>query len=80
MKVSEWPLSRKRDFSLYGYIHRVSKPSLILSFFPPQKRKVALQIQYKSTRTHRTRAYVKKKMASVEQESVGFREEIGNLK
>jgi len=58
----------------------VSKPSLILSSFPPQKRKVALRIQYKSTRTHRTLAYVKKKMASVEQENVGFIEEIGNLK
>jgi len=54
-----------------------------VSYFLPfrlREAKVAPQIQYKSTRTHRTRAYVKKKMANVEQENAGFREEIGNLK
>jgi len=54
-----------------------------VSYFLPfrlREAKVAPHIQYKSTRTHRTRAYVKKKMANVEQENAGFREEIGNLK
>jgi len=48
--------------------------------FRLKEAKVALRIQYKSTRTHHTRAYVKRKMASVEQENAELREEIGNLK
>jgi len=54
-----------------------------VSYFLPfrqREAKVAPRIQYKSTRTHHTRAYVKKKMATVEQENAGLREEIGNLK
>jgi len=59
----------------------MSKSSLTLSPFLPQKEaKVAPRIQYKSTRTHCTRAYVKRKMASAEQENVALREEVGNLK
>jgi len=62
-------------------IHKMSKPSLTLSLFSAsEKAKVAPQIQYKPTRTHHTRAYGKRKMASDEEENVGLREEIGNLK
>jgi len=59
----------------------MSKSSLTLSPFPPQKEvKVAPRIQYKSTRAHYTRAYVKRKMASAEQENAELRKEVGNLK
>jgi len=59
----------------------MSKSSLTLSPFPPQKEaKVAPRIRYKSTRTHYTRAYVKRKTASAEQENVKLREEVSNLK
>jgi len=59
----------------------MSKSSLTLSPFPPQKEaKVAPRIRYKSTRSHYTRAYVKRKMASAEQENAELREEVSNLK
>jgi len=63
-------------------IHKMSKSSLTLSPFPPQRRevKVAPRIQYKPTRAHYTRAYVKRKMASAEQENAALREEVGNLR
>ena len=62
-------------------IHKLSRSSLTLSPFPPQKEaKVAPRIRYKSTRTHYTRAYVKRKTASAEQENVKLREEVSNLK
>jgi len=61
-------------------IHKVSKPSLILSSFLPQKRKSGQRIQYKPTRVHNTRAYIKKRMATTEQDNIELREEVSNLK
>ena len=54
--------------------------SHFLPFFQRKEAKVAPRIQYKSTRAHYTRAYVKRKMASAEQENVKLRKEVGNLK
>lgn len=42
--------------------------------------KVARRIQYKPTHVHRTRAYIKKKMTTAEQENNDLREEVSNLK
>jgi SMC interacting uncharacterized protein involved in chromosome segregation len=41
---------------------------------------VAQKIQYKPTRIHHTRAYIKKKMATAEQENVQLRADVSNLK
>ena len=73
------------SFCIQHIIHHIAsikcQNRVSLSPFLPQKEaKVAPRIQYKSTRTHHTRAYVKRKMASAEQENAELREEIGNLK
>jgi uncharacterized membrane protein YgcG len=41
---------------------------------------VTPRIQYKPSRTHRTRAYIKKRMAAADQENIELKKEVGNLK
>jgi len=57
----------------------VSKPCLIFYSCLP-KRKVAPRKKYQPTHIHYTRAYIRRRMASVNQENVELREEVGNLK